>query len=78
MLTGELFVALHRMYTRLAVPYAGNETRAAALHQAVAEAVRTPSAYVWGRALHDEFRESLRLAAGSDADVLPEGWPDAP
>ncbi|WP_046468190.1 tetratricopeptide repeat protein [Allosalinactinospora lopnorensis] len=76
MLIGELFVALNQMYTHLAVPFAGNETRAAVLRQAVAEAVRTPSEYVWGRALHDDFRERLRQAAGSDTEVLPEGWPD--
>ncbi len=76
MLTGELFVALSQMYTHLAAPLAGNETRAASLQQAMAEAVRTPSEYVWGGSLHDDFRERLRKAAGSDTDVLPEGWPD--
>ncbi|MBB4931513.1 tetratricopeptide (TPR) repeat protein [Lipingzhangella halophila] len=77
MLTGELFVALSQMYTHLAAPLAGNESRVAALHQAMADAVRTPSEYVWGRSLHDDFRARLREAAGSDTDVLPEGWPDS-
>lgn len=77
MLTGELFVALSEMYAHLAAPLAGDESRVSALHQAMADAVRTPSEYVWGRSLHDDFRERLRQAAGSDADVVPEGWPDA-
>ncbi|MFC4563373.1 tetratricopeptide repeat protein [Nocardiopsis mangrovi] len=77
MLTGELFLALNRMYSGLAVALAGNESHAAALRRTVEEAVRTPSDYVWGRSLHDDFRERLRLAAGSDADILPADWPDA-
>ncbi|RCV51756.1 tetratricopeptide repeat protein [Marinitenerispora sediminis] len=76
MLAGELFVALNQIYTRLAVAHAGNETHAATLRGLVEWAVRTPSEYVWGRALHDDFRERLRLASGSAADVLPEGWPE--
>ncbi|QBI54146.1 tetratricopeptide repeat protein [Streptomonospora litoralis] len=76
MLTGELFVALNQMYTHLALPLARGEHDATALRRAVEEAVRTPGEYVWGRALHDDFRERLRLAARSDAPVLPEGWPD--
>ncbi|MFC3996380.1 tetratricopeptide repeat protein [Nocardiopsis sediminis] len=77
MLTGELFLALNRMYSGLAVALAGNESHASALRRTVEEAVRTPSDYVWGRSLHDDFRERLRLAAGSDADILPANWPDA-
>ncbi|GAA4928460.1 hypothetical protein GCM10023224_04590 [Streptomonospora halophila] len=77
MLTGELFVALNRMYTHLALPLAQGENNAAALRRALEEAVRTPGQYVWGRALHDDFRERLRLAAGSREPVLPEDWPDA-
>ncbi|MUL44202.1 hypothetical protein FZ103_24080 [Streptomonospora sp. PA3] len=77
MLTGELFVALNQMYTHLALPLARGEGNAAALRRALEEAVRTPSQYVWGRSLHDDFRERLRQAAGSQAPVLPEGWPDA-
>ncbi|GAA3741603.1 tetratricopeptide (TPR) repeat protein [Spinactinospora alkalitolerans] len=77
LLTGELFLAVNQIYTRLAVPLAGNETHAAVLREAIEQAVRTPGEYVWGRALHDDFRERLRRAAGSGADVLPEGWPDA-
>ncbi|MFC7328562.1 tetratricopeptide repeat protein [Marinactinospora rubrisoli] len=76
MLAGELFVALNQIYTRLAVAHAGNETHAATLRGLVEWAVRTPGEYVWGRALHDDFRERLRIASGSAADVLPEGWPD--
>ncbi|MDT0302729.1 hypothetical protein [Streptomonospora wellingtoniae] len=76
MLTGELFVALNRMYTHLALPLAQGENNAAALRRALEEAVRTPGQYVWGRALHDDFRERLRVAAGSRDPVLPAGWPD--
>ncbi|WP_106581486.1 tetratricopeptide repeat protein [Murinocardiopsis flavida] len=76
MLTGELFAALDRIYTQLAVPHAGNESRASALRTVLAEAVLTPSEYVWGRALHDDFRERLRRASGGQAHVLPEGWPE--
>jgi tetratricopeptide (TPR) repeat protein len=75
MLTGELFVALNGMYTRMAVALAGNES-AAGLRRAAEEAVRTPSAYVWGRSLHDDFRERLRIASGSRTDILPANWPD--
>ncbi|GAA4920262.1 tetratricopeptide repeat protein [Streptomonospora salina] len=75
MLTGELFVALDRMYTRLALPLAQGEGDPEALRRAVQEAVRTPGQYVWGPALDDDFRERLRVAAGSRAPVLPEGWP---
>ncbi|KIH98877.1 hypothetical protein LP52_10605 [Streptomonospora alba] len=77
MLTGELFVALNQMYTHLALPLAQGEGDPAELRRALEEAVRTPGQYVWGRALHDDFRERLRLAAGSQAPVLPEGWPDS-
>ncbi|MDA0564561.1 hypothetical protein LG943_09500 [Streptomonospora sp. S1-112] len=76
MLTGELFVALNQMYTHLALPLAQGEDRAVELRRALEDAVRTPGEYVWGRALHDDFRERLRLAAGGGAHVLPEGWPD--
>ncbi|TDQ53388.1 hypothetical protein [Actinorugispora endophytica] len=76
MLTGELFVALSRIHGRLAVPYANGRVSAAELRAAVEEALLTPSEYVWGRALHDDFRERLRRASGGGADVLPEGWPD--
>lgn len=76
MLTGELFAAFDRVYTQLAVPYAGNESRASALRTVLAEAVRTPGEYVWGRALHEDFRERLRQASGGQAHVLPEGWPE--
>ncbi|GAB3442633.1 hypothetical protein GCM10027570_09860 [Streptomonospora sediminis] len=76
MLTGELFVAINQMYSHLALPLAQGEQNAAALYRHLEEAVRTPSEYLWGRALHDDFRERLRLAAGSENPVLPEGWPD--
>ncbi|GAA1990498.1 hypothetical protein GCM10009799_15530 [Nocardiopsis rhodophaea] len=76
MLTGELFSAVDQMYTRLAVPLADGETRVAALRHTLQEAVRSPGAYVWGRSLHEDFAERLRLATGAEADVLSEGWPD--
>ncbi|MBB6172067.1 tetratricopeptide (TPR) repeat protein [Nocardiopsis mwathae] len=76
MLAGELFYAVDRMYSRLAMPLVDDETRAAALRRTLQETVRSPGEYVWGRSLHDDFRERLRRAAGSDTDVLPEGWPD--
>lgn len=77
MLAGELFLALDQMYTQIAGTVAAGEERAAELRQVVEEAVRVPSSYVWGRSLHDDFRERLRRAAASGTDVLPPGWPDA-
>ncbi|TQN31795.1 hypothetical protein FHX37_1716 [Haloactinospora alba] len=77
MLAGELFLALDQMYTRIAGPVAAGEERAAELRQVAEEAVRVPSSYVWGRALHDDFRERLRRAVAGGTDVLPPGWPDA-
>ncbi|MFW5417533.1 tetratricopeptide repeat protein [Nocardiopsis sp. CNT-189] len=76
MLAGELFAALGEMHARAALPLAEGEARVAALRTALEEAVRVPGPYVWGRALHDDFRERLRLASGSREDVLPEGWPE--
>src|SRR5690606_6077986 len=75
MLAGEVFAALGEVHARAALPLAEGETRVAALRTALEEAVRIPSPYVWGRALHDDFRERLRLASGSGEDGLPEGWP---
>ncbi|WP_285756679.1 tetratricopeptide repeat protein [Nocardiopsis ansamitocini] len=74
MLAGELFLALDQLYSHLALPHASGEARAAALRAVVEQAVRAPGEYVWGRALHDDFRERLRRATGGD--VLPPGWPD--
>ncbi|MDA2804299.1 tetratricopeptide repeat protein [Nocardiopsis suaedae] len=76
MLAGELFAALGAAHARAALPLVEGEARVAELRGALEEAVRTPSEFVWGRALHDDFRERLRKAAGSSEDVLPEGWPD--
>ncbi|WP_017539150.1 hypothetical protein [Nocardiopsis halophila] len=76
MLAGELFAALGAVHARAALPVVEGETRVAELRAALEEAVRTPSEFMWGRALHDDFRERLRRAAGSPEDVLPEGWPD--
>ncbi|GAA3740380.1 hypothetical protein [Salinactinospora qingdaonensis] len=77
MLTGELFVALSRMYATLAAPLAAEEYRSGQLREALEEAVLLPGQYVWGRDLYDDFRDRLRRAAGSATHVLPEGWPYA-
>ncbi|MDS1269215.1 tetratricopeptide repeat protein [Lipingzhangella sp. LS1_29] len=76
MLLGELFVALTRMYAPVATAHAAQETSPDALRAALAEVLRIPGDYLWGRALHDDFRERMRRAASSTTHVLPEGWPD--
>ncbi len=75
-LANELFGALDHMYALVAVPYARN-ARQRELWEALAQAVRVPSAYAWGPELHDSFRARLRDAVGAESDVLPPDWPEA-
>lgn len=75
-LAGELFAALTRAYLPAAMAHANDETDVHELRDAIATAVRMPGEYVWGQALHDDFRERLRQALGATDDVLPAGWPE--
>lgn len=78
LLTGEVFGALDHMYAVIAMRYAqGPDGLSAEAHDALGQAVRVPADYSWGRMLRDSFAERLRQAMGSDAPVLPPGWPDA-
>jgi hypothetical protein len=75
-LASELFGALDHMYALVAVPYAQG-VRQGEMWEALTQAVRVPSAYAWGRELHESFRERLRDAMGATSDVLPPDWPEA-
>jgi hypothetical protein len=75
-LANELFGALDHMYALVAVPYA-RKARQRELWEALAQAVRVPSAYAWGPGLHESFRARLRDAMGAESDVLPPDWPEA-
>lgn len=75
LLTAELFGALDRMHDTVAVPYVRAGRRVPPeVRDALAQAVRVPADYAWGRDLHDSFRERLAQATGS-RDLLPEEWP---
>jgi hypothetical protein len=74
-LANELFGAIDRLYALVAVPYA-RQARERELWAALAEAVRLPGGYAWGRDLQESFRARLRDAIGADSDVLPADWPD--
>ncbi|MCW2900658.1 MAG: Tetratricopeptide 4 [Streptosporangiaceae bacterium] len=78
-LTGEVFAALDDVYALVAMRYAeGAGDLPAEAHELLGRAVRVPSDFAWGRALHDSFAERLRSATGSQEQVVPPGWPEAP
>lgn len=68
MLTGELFLALTRLHTRLAAPYASGRPSVEQVSAAVEEVLLIPGEYVWGRALEEDAGERLRRAWEGAAD----------
>jgi hypothetical protein len=76
-LTDAVFAALDQMYVLVAMRYAESpEDLPDDVEALLGDAVRVPSEYPWGRALHASFAERLRAAMGADEDVLPPHWPD--
>jgi Flp pilus assembly protein TadD len=76
-LTGEVFGALDHLHAIVAMRYAeGAQELPADVNDVLGQAVRVPGDYPWGPALRDSFAERLRQVMGSDAPVLPPGWPD--
>jgi hypothetical protein len=78
LLANEVFGALDHMYALAAVPLARGRIRARELRDVLAQAVRVPASYAWGRDLQASFRERFRDATGMDVTGiddagLPEG-----
>lgn len=76
-LADEVFAALDQMYVLVAMRYAeGDQDLPDEVYELLGDAVRVPSGFRWGRALHTSFAERLRVAMGSDEEVLSPDWPD--